>query len=487
MSVTSTTNIAGPYTGNAVTTEFQFAFLLKAAAHLKVYRRLTLTSDLVLLALTTDYTLKANSLDNNSGGAIIMNSAPAIGTTILLVREVPLLQETSLTNQGPWYPEVHENAFDLFVMMIQQLDEKIERSLKIDLDSTQTADEYIAELEDIRIAASAAISAASAALSDAQAAAAAAQAYAEAASKVAGVPLPANSAEVTEGTDSSKYITPAALNEAGITATPVKSSSAEIIAGSDDAKFATPKALKDAGLIAPPVKASANEVTAGSDDAKFITAKSLADSNVIKSRWTPVTAFTATPASTSTLTMTSDLTAILKAGLPVKYTISSSVFYGIITAVAADLLTISGAPLGGDVTALAYGSAEMVIQADFYISGTFGNGTDTDLLYNDMKTKFVWRLGKAYCVGFSVLEKTVDTGAEPKINVLVNGQRVSTADSNLGVQLGSAGAWVANSAVAVNTAYYDINTGEAVTVECSAAGGTGDAADLTVSSIFILE
>jgi hypothetical protein len=46
---------------------------------------------------------------------------------------------------------------------------------------------------------------------------------------------------------------------------------------------------------------------------------------------------------------------------------------------------------------------------------------------------------------------------------------------------------VDNPAVAINTTYYDINNGEAITVECTVAGGTGDAAHLTVSAVFILE
>ena len=128
----------------------------------------------------------------------------------------------------------------------------------------------------------------------------------------------------------------------------------------------------------------------------------------------------------------------------------------------------------------------MVVQISIPITGTYGDATDTDLLYNDMGIKMLWRLGIAYCVKFSGTEKVVDTGAEPKVNVLVNAQRVSINDSNLGIQLTNAGEWVDNVAVAINTTYYDINNGEALTIECTAKGGSGDAAHLTVEAVFVL-
>ena len=204
------------------------------------------------------------------------------------------------------------------------------------------------------------------------------------------------------------------------------------------------------------------------------------------SRWTETTGFTATPASTSTLTFGTDRTSILKVGIPVRYTIATVIYYGIVTACTSVLLTIAGAPMGGDVTKLEYGTPEMVVQISIPITGTYGDATDTDLLYNDMGIKMLWRLGIAYCVKFSGTEKVVDTGAEPKVNVLVNAQRVSINDSNLGIQLTNAGEWVDNVAVAINTTYYDINNGEALTIECTAKGGSGDAAHLTVEAVFVL-
>ncbi|MFA5458176.1 MAG: hypothetical protein WC261_11170 [Synergistaceae bacterium] len=196
--------------------------------------------------------------------------------------------------------------------------------------------------------------------------------------------------------------------------------------------------------------------------------------------------YTATPASTSTLAMSD--TSSVHLGDAIKYTDGRGTYFAIVTAVTTNTsITIAGAALdtGSDVTSLYVGNNK-VIQLDFFVSGTYADGTG-DLLAADMNTYFKWQGRKAYLVAFSAVHKTVDTTTNPKINVNVNSAAVSTADSNNGVQLSTAGTWVDNSAIAVNTSNYDINRGEAVEISCTAAGATGDASDLTVSCVFVQE
>jgi hypothetical protein len=205
-----------------------------------------------------------------------------------------------------------------------------------------------------------------------------------------------------------------------------------------------------------------------------------------KDNWYPVASskYTATPTSTSVLAMSD--TSDVNIGDGIKYTISSVVYYAIITALTANTsITISGAPLSGDVSNLYVGNNK-TIQLDFYVYGLYADATG-DLLAADMNTYFKWQGRKAYLVSFSAVHKTADTTTNPKVNVKVNAAAVSTNDSNLGIQLSTAGAWVDNSAVAVNTSNYDINRGEAIEINCSAAGGTANAANLTVSCVFVQE
>lgn len=196
--------------------------------------------------------------------------------------------------------------------------------------------------------------------------------------------------------------------------------------------------------------------------------------------------YTATPASTSTITVSD--TSNMAVGMGVKYSDSGGPFYAVITAVSANTnITIAGAPLdtGDDLTALAVCDAGRVEQVDMFVSGTYGDGTDSDLLANDMNTYFRWKKGTAYIVLISAVHATVDGTDQPKINVNAGGNAVSTNDSNNGIQLSTAGTWVDNSAVAISSTNYVVSKDESITVTCTAAGTDGDAANLTVSMLIV--
>tara|TARA_Y100001963_G_scaffold157272_1_gene253019 strand:+ start:563 stop:1321 length:759 start_codon:yes stop_codon:yes gene_type:complete len=209
-----------------------------------------------------------------------------------------------------------------------------------------------------------------------------------------------------------------------------------------------------------------------------------------ENRWRAIdtSKYTALPPSTSTITMSD--TGDFAVGLPVKYTISSVDYYGIVTAVSAgSSITIAGAALGSPTTisALYVGKPEMVTEMTLFVSGTYGNGTG-DLLANDMKTYEAWDGADAYLVAFKGVQQAADSGAsEPKINIKIGGNAVSTDDSNNGIQLGAAGTWVRNGAVAINTAQYKIERDDAIEVNCTAAGTNGDAENLTLRAQFVME
>jgi len=175
-------------------------------------------------------------------------------------------------------------------------------------------------------------------------------------------------------------------------------------------------------------------------------------------------------------------------GVPVRYTIGGTAYYGQVVALSANTsIDVVGASLSSTVTKLEAGMSSLVVTVPLYIDSTYGDATNTDLLKNDMNSFIKWRQGKAYLVSFSCVQTGVDTGTEPKINVQINNAAVSTADSNNGVQLGAAATWVDNSAIAISTTNYDINFDEELEVACTVAGGTGDAENLTVLCTFILE
>ncbi len=246
----------------------------------------------------------------------------------------------------------------------------------------------------------------------------------------------------------------------------------------------------DAAWSALPIVTDLDPLAASATDTDIPSEKAMAE---IRDGWqklTDTTHYDDQAASTSTITMNADLTAYIKVGMPIKFKLSGTYYYAIVTTSAASLLTIAGAPLttgDGDLSELWIGKPERVVNIAMQVTSTYADGAEANLLAADMNTYLAWRLQKAYCVSFSATQKSVDTGTEPKVNLQINNAQVSSADSGNGVQLSTAGAWVDNSAVAITVANYDINWGEELEVECTVAGGSADAEDLTVIGIFVLE
>ncbi len=239
-----------------------------------------------------------------------------------------------------------------------------------------------------------------------------------------------------------------------------------------------------AGYLNGKLVAGANiTLTEGSDgENEILTIATTGGSSI---GWTAETAFTATPASTSTLTMTADKTGSIKVGMALKYTISSVVYYGIVTAITSNLLTIAGAPMGGDVTALYYSTnPAQVVQVDFFIAGAFADAANTGLLASDMNTKFDWNLQEARLVQIRHTVKVDDSGAnQPRVNLSVDGSVVSTSNSNAGVTV--AETW-SSTVVDINTTNYVVARDAAIEIVTDANGSNDDASDLTVSGVFVI-
>jgi hypothetical protein len=128
MAVSSDIRKAGPYTGNGSTVNFPFAFKLFSANQLVVIR--TVTGTETTLTLTTNYTVALNAdQDANPGGVMTMLVAPPAGHIITLTSDLANLQPTVLTNLGGFYPEVINDSLDRATIQIQQVDERLDRTL----------------------------------------------------------------------------------------------------------------------------------------------------------------------------------------------------------------------------------------------------------------------------------------------------------------------------------------------------------------------
>lgn len=105
------------YTGNGATTSFPYTFRIFKKSDL-VVQVVDLDENIAVLALDTDYTV--TGAGGYNGGNVILSKALANGYQISISRDLPVTQETDLRNQGKFFAEVHEDAFDKLTMLIQQ-------------------------------------------------------------------------------------------------------------------------------------------------------------------------------------------------------------------------------------------------------------------------------------------------------------------------------------------------------------------------------
>ena len=126
MTVSTTTNKVA-YIGNGVATSFAVPFPFLEKEHLKVWQ---LLNDVQMER--TDWTV--------SGGNMVFETAPADGAQILIMREVPLTQETDYRENEILPAETLERNFDKLTMQVQQLKEQAERAVTVDIfDNTDAA------------------------------------------------------------------------------------------------------------------------------------------------------------------------------------------------------------------------------------------------------------------------------------------------------------------------------------------------------------
>ncbi|MBW9430748.1 hypothetical protein FHC77_08320 [Atlantibacter hermannii] len=105
------------YTGNGTTTDFDYRFRVFSANELVVTVE-SAAEQIRTLVLNTDYTV--TGAGSRNGGKVKLTIPLADDWRISIERELPVTQETDVRNQGNFFPEVHEDAWDKLTMLIQQ-------------------------------------------------------------------------------------------------------------------------------------------------------------------------------------------------------------------------------------------------------------------------------------------------------------------------------------------------------------------------------
>ncbi len=115
----STEISSNEYTGNGVTTDFDYKFRIFKANQLSVITSDADGDNVVTLRLGTDYTV--TGANKSAGGKVILTRPLANGHKISIARDIPITQETSFRNQSKFFAETHEDAFDYLTMIIQRI------------------------------------------------------------------------------------------------------------------------------------------------------------------------------------------------------------------------------------------------------------------------------------------------------------------------------------------------------------------------------
>lgn len=121
MTVTAQTT-SNSSTGNGVTTVFPYTFKIISSADIEV------TVDGVVQTLTTHYSV--SGVGDNAGGNITFVTAPANGAIVARRRNMALTRSTDYQYQGELPAAVLNPDLDAPVLMAQQLQEQVGRSLR---------------------------------------------------------------------------------------------------------------------------------------------------------------------------------------------------------------------------------------------------------------------------------------------------------------------------------------------------------------------
>lgn len=127
MTVSTTESRIG-YNGNGATTVFAFPYRFLTNTDLVVTLVQADTTQ-VVQTLNTDYTV--TGAGDDAGGTVTMVVPPATGQQLVIVRDVPLTQETDYISGDPFPAETHERALDKLTMISQRLESLISRSIRL--------------------------------------------------------------------------------------------------------------------------------------------------------------------------------------------------------------------------------------------------------------------------------------------------------------------------------------------------------------------
>lgn len=129
--------------GNGSVTQFPYDFKIFKAEDLTVIIRAADGAETVL-SQTNPVQYQVTGVGADAGGIVVINdtSLTPSGTTVLCIRTASFTQETDYTPNDPFPAADHENALDRLTMLVQQANEKADRSIKLSRTNTMNSTEF---------------------------------------------------------------------------------------------------------------------------------------------------------------------------------------------------------------------------------------------------------------------------------------------------------------------------------------------------------
>ena len=140
MTISSTT-VKNSYAGNGTLDTFNYTFKIFADTDLQVIIR-DATATETVKTLTTHYTV--TGAGSASGGTIVFTAGniPTATETVVIRRAVPQTQAIDYIANDPFPAESHEEGLDRAMMTLQQLQEEVDRSIKLSRTNTMNNTEF---------------------------------------------------------------------------------------------------------------------------------------------------------------------------------------------------------------------------------------------------------------------------------------------------------------------------------------------------------
>jgi len=123
----SSLSVKNSYNGDNSTSSFAYTFPIHSTSELQVILRAANGTETVQ-TITTHYSIVDNGA---AGGQVNFVTAPATGVAVVLLRDTNLTQETDYISNDPFPAETHEAALDKLTLQQQELQEELNRAIKI--------------------------------------------------------------------------------------------------------------------------------------------------------------------------------------------------------------------------------------------------------------------------------------------------------------------------------------------------------------------